>query len=281
MTSPRTRWIAGALALAALAVPPAAPAADDPIPSSKRPHSRAATYVRDGIVVRRLLFQGRRVGAHIVGTMGAAVENRSQTARTVHLRIGRCTRGRLSRPVCPSARVVALRIPAGRRVSAIRHVRLRQPPPREDAIELSVTRPGARAPYGHVSNHGSLLLRGRAWRSGRSVWYGLQAARAVAGEEVLRAVVDVPATARTRIRPVIAWEGTATAAAPWLTAARLCAFPVGCDLTPETRRWSTAATPGRVAFQERPSFTGESAVVRVTVQSPGGRLLTVDLPRPL
>jgi hypothetical protein len=122
---------------------------------------------------------------------------------------------------------------------------------------------------------------GQAAAAGSSIWYGLQASRAIGGEEVVRAVVDVPATAQTRIRPAIAWEGTTAGAAPWVTAVHLCGLPLECDLAPEARRWTTMAAAGRVDFHERPSFTTDSAALRVTVDSARGRLLRVDLPRPL
>jgi hypothetical protein len=276
----RVRWIFGALASIAVGLPPAA-AADQRISSSHRPHTRVATYQRGGVIVRRLLFQGHRSSHRIVGTMGVAVDNRSRTTRTVQLRIGRCRGGPLARPVCPSARSVLLRIPSQRRISAFRRVRLRQPSTRDDQIEVSVTRPGARPPISHAFNYANLLLRGRAWRSGASTWYGLQAGRAIVGEAVVRAVVDVPATARSSIRPSIAWSGTAAGGTPWVTAVRLCATSFGCDAAPEARRWTTMATTGRVAFQERPSFTANSASVQVTVDGGHGRLLTVDLPRPI
>jgi hypothetical protein len=83
------RVILGGLVALAVAPPTAAGAADEPIPSQLRPHSRVATYEHGGMVVRRLLFTGHRSSHRIVGTMGVAVENRSRTTRTVELRIGR------------------------------------------------------------------------------------------------------------------------------------------------------------------------------------------------
>jgi hypothetical protein len=171
-----------------LAVPvsaAAAPARGDAATAS--PHSRAAVYVHQGIVVRRMLFRGQRIEDWIAGEIGFAVENRSDEDRTVALRVGRCTSGTRRDPVCPSAYKIAVRVPAGGRRSVFRGVKLRQPPARQDAVELSVTLPGALPPFGTSSELGNLLLGGRAWRGSDDTWYRYDTPREKSGPEVLRA----------------------------------------------------------------------------------------------
>lgn len=245
------------------------------LPSAKRPHSRAAVYVHRDVVVRRMLFRGRRTGQRIVGTVGFAVENRSETDRTVELRVGRCTGGQLSYPTCPSAHRFLVRVPANGRRSAFRQVVLRQPPPREDTIELSVTFPGARPPYGTSSHLGNLLLRGRAWRHSASPWYRYDTPRRTTGPEILRGRVDVPGLSSASARPVMSWAASGSGA---LTSTlQACQRIDPCLGSLVTRTWSTNAT-----FQRRVVVRARGAEgLRLDVTHGDERVLQVVLPWPL
>lgn len=268
----------GACAIA-LALPCASPAkTDEVLPSAKRPHSRAAVYVHRDVVVRRMLFTGRRVAGRIHGTIGFAVENRSRTDRAVVLRAGRCTRGRLGYPTCPSAHRIRILVRAGGRRSVFRRVVLRQPPPRQDTIELSVTASDrARPPYGSSRHLGNLLLRGRAWREIVPTWFRYDAARRPAGPEIVRARLDVPALSRSAIRPTLAWQ--ARGIGDLTTTLLACPRHDPCIGPLATRTWTGPATAG---LQERPVVRAAGAKgVLMDVAHGDDSLLQIVLPWPI
>jgi hypothetical protein len=244
------------------------------LPSAQRPHSRAAVYVHRDVVVRRMLFEGRRRGRRIVGTVGFAVENRSDSDRTVELRVGRCTGGQLSYPTCPSAHRFLVRVPANGRRSAFRHVALRHPPPREDTIELSVTFPGARPPFGTSSHLGNLLLRGRAWRRPASTWYRYDTPRRTTGPEILRGRVDVPRLSSASARPVMSW---AAGGSGLLTSTlQACQRIEPCVGALASRTWTT-----RASFRRRVVVRARGAEgLRLDVTYGDERVLQVVLPWP-
>lgn len=262
----------------AIALPGAVAATTEQnLPSAVRPHSRAAVYVHRDVVVRKMRFQGHRQDRWIFGGVNFAVENRSDTDRTVELRVGRCTGGQLSYPTCPSAYVFPVRVPAHGRRLVWHSVRLRQPPPRQDTIELSVTFPGARAPFGTSRHLGNVLLRGRAWRQGSSEPYGYRTPRRTTGPEILRGRVDVPALSSTSVRPLIAWQ--AGGSAELTTTLQACQrVSLACVTPLATRTWDTSAA----AFQRRVIVRARGPeALRLDVTNGDETVMQVQLPWPL
>src|SRR5437764_9862977 len=96
-------------AFAALLLP-AAPASA----AAVRPHTRVATYARNGITVRRLQAAVTPAGARLRVAIRATVRDDGHLVRAVTVRAGACTGGSVAVPSCPDAVTFEVPVAAGR-----------------------------------------------------------------------------------------------------------------------------------------------------------------------
>jgi hypothetical protein len=252
----------------------AAPAGATTYPPGKRPHTRVATYARNGVTVTRLQTRVDLVAGRLHVSVDARVHNDLHVVDGVTLRVGSCTGGSLGAPTCPDTLAVDVPVAPGRTVRVRRTVKLSVPPRGVDRLQVAITKHGAKLPRGLAGVYGALLVNGRAWRGvGNGRTYGLDLTPQN-GTSVQRIVVDAAAETSTRFRGDVAWtarSGQATTLSTGLA---------GRALAPDT----DIAAGGTASFFDRPDIatlnqpSAFSAVVRT---SPGASLATVRLPWPV
>ncbi|HYF24651.1 MAG TPA: hypothetical protein VD931_02830 [Baekduia sp.] len=261
------------------AAPAAAGAGRD---SAHRPHTSVRAHQHDGLRPSRLEAQVARADGRLRVRAMVGLVNLQPRPRTVHLRIGRCTGGTTGTPGCPTARRIALRIRPRTAATFVRATTLRQPPPRTDRIELSLTTSArAQPPYG-VSRHlGALLLRGTAWRGPLGGQRFGAALTAVEGVEPVRLVLDGAGVTPDVLRPQVLWQARAGD-----RASRLATRLSPCDLTGRCRELTAAkavaAGPRATTFARRPTLRrGQARAYALRVTAPrGGVVLRARLPWP-
>jgi hypothetical protein len=251
-----------------------APAGAATFPPGKRPHTRVATYARNGVTVTRLQTRVNLVGGRLHVSVDARIHNDLHLVKGVTLRVGSCTGGSLGLPTCPDALALDVPVAAGKTVRVRRAVTVSVPPRGIDRLQLAITKHGAKLPRGVKGVYGALLVNGRAWRgAGNGRTFGLDLTPQN-GTSVQRILVDAAAETSTRFRGDVAWTARSGQAATLSTGL------AGRPLAPDT----DVAAAGTASFFDRPdiSTTNQpsafSAVVRT---SAGASLATVRLPWPV
>src|SRR3954469_1540453 len=191
--------------LAAAALLAAAPAGAATYPAGERPHTRVATYVRNGVAVTRLQASVKPSAGRLRVTVDARVHNDLKLVKGVTLRVGSCTGGSLGYPTCPDAVRIDVPVAASRTVTVRRTVTAPVPRRGVDRLQVSVTKHGALPRRGLGGTYGALLLNGHAWRAslaGRTFGLDLTPRN---GTSVQRMLVDAAAETDTRVRAPVAW----------------------------------------------------------------------------
>jgi hypothetical protein len=260
--------------LAVVALPVATAHAGD------RPHTMVRLNDRDGVAVTRFeAFVRRSDGRLKVGALLAARMRSGTAPRFVELRFARCTGGEVNFPVCPVGARRRVKLVPGKTAFRGFTVTLRQPPPRLDAIRVSLATPGAPVVRPRVAANpaiADLLLRGSAWREEAGGTFGLSAPRPPAGLRLLSARVDGAGVSADHLRPTLAYRMTDD------TPVENIFTP--CGELPPTCKGHTWMRPTARAFLERPGAdrpegAGDYGFV-VRPQGGGPALLTVRLPWP-
>ena len=202
MSSTRVAAFITAVAAVAAGAHTATAAAQDP---GARPHSKVVTYDRGDLHVQRLQMTVTRSGGRLHAHVDLTVQNETQRTLIRELRIGRCTGGSLGAPTCPATRTIRVRLAPGEVGRFSPNVTLRQPPPRPDAVQAALVRPGARQPYA-IGSDGLLLLKGTAWRGpGAGRTYGVVFGP---GDGARRLSFDIPRTGGDQAYIDVKWEGS-------------------------------------------------------------------------
>jgi|tagenome__1003787_1003787.scaffolds.fasta_scaffold20983929_2 hypothetical protein len=250
MTSPRSLPL---LALGATLLT-AAPAAAADFPVEKRPHTRVATYVRNGVTVERLQASVRRAGARLHIAVDARIHNDLKLVNSVTLRAGSEV---LDMPVAPSHTV---RVKRTITVAASR------------TILVTIAKHG-KLPRGLRGVYGQLLLNTHAWRgAGAGRVFGLDL-RPDHGTSVDRMIVDAAAINEDEMRGDVAWTARSGDAVTLTTGL------AGRALHPDI----DVPGGGHASFLDRPYInitTRPSAFSAVVQTSAGADLATVRLPWP-
>jgi hypothetical protein len=271
------------LAAAVLGATTAASAAPAPPvrPPDQRPHTIAATYDRDGVVVRRFdLRITRRTG--VLHATVTATAQASGATRRVALVVGRCAGGSLGFPTCPPSLIVPVTLRAGAGPIAVsRSVTLRQPPPGSDYVQAALVTPGSAhdARFAAKQEYARVLLRGTAWRgplAGQA--FGVRT-RATAALDVRHVTLNLSAVSPAAARPVWTWTGTAPA--PFSAATTLS--PCGSDSGCTSHVYADTFGAGSVTAFARPGAhrpAGATAFSLTVASGPQDQAATVRLPWP-
>jgi hypothetical protein len=273
MSVTRTAVLIAVTATAVGAQAPAA-AAQSSITPAARPHSRVVTYDRGDVHVQRLQVAVTRSAGRLHATVHLTLRNESSRTLRRDLQIGRCTGGAPATPVCPASATIRVRLAAGRLQSYSRQVTLRQPPPRPDAVQAALVKPGTRQPYG-LRSDGLLLLKGNAWRGpGAGRTYGVAFGP---GDGTRRLNFDIPLIAPERAYIDVKWEGTAAPTGAATTISRCAGAACTPQPLPPARARSEAQTFGnRFVFSR-----GTAASLGLSAAVPGGAaLFDAELPWP-
>ncbi len=180
---------------------------------SARVHSSAGTTQAAGLAVSQLdvithpMADGRvRVHAHL------RVRNTTSQTKRRSLQIGSCVAGPPSAPICPRAASRSVVVPARTTRSFILIAAVRHPPASIDAIQVTLSAPGLRAPIGRHSD-AFVLVGSRAWASvnaGRRFGVDLTPN----GAHALTGVFwDLPALDPNAVYMSLKWTGIAPTAA--------------------------------------------------------------------
>jgi hypothetical protein len=269
MTPPRSLPL---LALGATLLS-AAPAAAADFPIKKRPHTRVATYVRNGVAVQRLQASVKPAGARLRIAVDARIHNDLKLVTSVTLRAGACAGTSLAFPTCPDAVRIEVPVAPGTTVSVKRTVTVPVPRRAIDRVMITIARHGT-LPRGLRGVYGQLLLNGHAWRGagvGRAFGLDLTPDR---GTSLQRMLVDAAGINPGEMRGDVAWTAGSS------DGATLSTGLAGRALNPDT---DVPAGGMAASFFDRPYIkvtTKPSAFSALVQTSAGADLATVRLPWP-
>ena len=176
-------------------------------PTQSRPHS--AVVIRDSynVAVDRLSANVQPDHGRLRVRIDFSARARSTDKRAVVLRAGRCVRGPLSSPSCPSAYSRRVVLYPDKTVHVTTNAFLRRPGKHQDAIRISVTIPGKVKGARPIAE---LFLRGSAWRklAGTDFGYAIHSRAGVA----IRALRAYGAgVSSERLRGTFTWQATSSA----------------------------------------------------------------------
>jgi hypothetical protein len=245
--------LAAAALTASLALP--AGAAEKLRPTQSRPHS--AVVIRDSynVIVDRLSANVQSDKRRLRVRIDFSARSRSGK-RAVILRAGRCVRGQLSSPSCPSAYSRRVVLYPDKTVHVTSNAFLRRPSKRQDAIRISVTIPGKVA--GGMRPIAELFLRGSAWRklAGTDFGYAIHARTGIG----IRAVRAYGAgVSSERLRGTFTWQANSAANLNATTVISPCfEGPAKCTVN-ETSTPLVAGEGG--SFFSRPTLSRNGASI--------------------
>jgi hypothetical protein len=252
----------------------AAPAGAVTYPPAERPHTRVATYVRNGVSVTRLQARVKPAAGRLRVTVDARVHNDLHLVKGVTLRVGSCTGGNLGYPTCPDAVRIDVPVAAGRTVSVRRTVTVPVPRRAVDRVQVSFTKHGTLPRRGLGGTYGALLLNGHAWRAslaGRTFGVDLTP---VNGTSVQRILVDAAAETGTQMRAPVAWTARSQDAVTLETGL------AGRALHPDVALPAGGATKSFLDRSDISLTTRPSAFTALVRTAAGASLATVRLPWP-
>jgi hypothetical protein len=281
MTSPRPLTIA-VMTVALLSC--TAAVADGATPYRPRPH--ADFSMRDmGLRIARFDAFAQPHGNRIRVGVTLTARSRAQDLTAV-LRIGRCTGGPPTSPICDPNASEVVRFHPGRTTIAHMTAVVPRPDARTDAIRISLTPRGVIVrPYrSRRAGIVDMLLPSSAWTAFAQQAFGLRVSRPWEGDALpydLRSVgLRAAQIDRDRLRASLRWSANAPPATTVTTVAGRC---VPADAACAALVRQTTATPARTAtFSARPTLRRVVArqTLLVDATTPDGYLFTLKMPWP-
>jgi hypothetical protein len=262
-----------AISLGPLALPASA---ETLRPTQSRPHT--AVVIRDSydVATERLSAHVRPDHALLRVSIDLSAHSRSGT-RTVVLRAGRCVRGELSAPSCPSSYTRRIKLYPNKTVHFTGNAVLRRPPKRQDAIRMVVTRPGRQS--GKTRPIAELTLRGGAWGgklAGTDFGYAIHTR---AGVDIRTVRADAAGVSTERMRGTFFWQASSTNALSGKTLILPC-VQGSCT----AREAPATFAPGQPAsFFQRPTLVRNGAstyAFQLVTTDTNAPLFVVQLPWP-